>query len=65
MKLYLWQDVLCDYTSGCAFAIAESKEEAILLVAGYSGYILDELLAGECEERELDQPFGFSRGGGG
>jgi hypothetical protein len=28
MKLYLWRDVFADYTSGCAFAIADSKEEA-------------------------------------
>ena len=28
MKLYVWDDVLCDYTSGIMFAIAESEEDA-------------------------------------
>lgn len=29
MKLYLWRVVMTDYTDGCAFAIAESKEAAL------------------------------------
>ena len=31
LMLYVWEDVLTDYTSGMAFAIASSKEEAALL----------------------------------
>ena len=32
LKLYVWEDVLRDYTSGIAFALAESPEEARELV---------------------------------
>ncbi len=28
LKLYIWQDVLCDYTPGIAFAMASSEDEA-------------------------------------
>lgn len=27
-KLYVWEGVLCDYTDGIAFALAESPEKA-------------------------------------
>lgn len=29
MNLYVWEGILADYTAGLAFAIANSKEEAI------------------------------------
>jgi len=32
LKLFVWEDVLADYTPGIAFAIAETKEEAIELI---------------------------------
>lgn len=32
MKLYIWHDVYTDYTSGIAFAIASSEEEAIDMI---------------------------------
>lgn len=28
LKLYIWEDVLSDYTPGIAFALAENREEA-------------------------------------
>lgn len=28
LKLFVWQGVLCDYTSGIAFALAKNVEEA-------------------------------------
>jgi hypothetical protein len=31
LMLHVWEDVLVDYTSGMAFAIASSKQEAALL----------------------------------
>lgn len=31
-KLYVWIDVNCDYTCGGSVAIAETKEEALLLI---------------------------------
>lgn len=33
LKLYVWENVLEDYTSGIAFAIAPSKDEALRLIA--------------------------------
>ena len=32
MKLFIWTNVLTDYTSGMAVAIAETKEEAIKIL---------------------------------
>jgi hypothetical protein len=32
LKLYVWEEVLCDYTCGIAFALAETKEEALELI---------------------------------
>jgi hypothetical protein len=32
LKLFVWEDVLTDYTPGIAFALAETKEEAINLI---------------------------------
>jgi hypothetical protein len=32
LKLYVWEGILCDYTCGIAFALAESVEEARKLV---------------------------------
>ena len=31
-KLYVWENVLKDYTCGIMFALAESKEQAIKLI---------------------------------
>ena len=33
MKLFVWRDVLCDYTCGIAFAMAETEERARKLIA--------------------------------
>jgi hypothetical protein len=38
LKLYVWTDVLCDYTCGVAFALASSVEEARQLVTDSLGY---------------------------
>lgn len=32
MKLYVWEEVLCDYTCGVIFAMAHNIEEAKLVV---------------------------------
>lgn len=78
MKLYLWREVFADYTDGCAFAIAASKEEAaVVAVAGQDRFrtvkasdsplfalMVNELLGSPCEEHELDKPFGFAIEGG-
>lgn len=33
LKLYVWTDVFCDYTSGIAFALATSPDHARKLIA--------------------------------
>ena len=38
LKLYVWTNVLCDYTCGVAFALASSVEEARQLVSESLGY---------------------------
>ena len=35
LNLYVWEEVLCDYTCGTAFALAYSLEEAEKLVSDY------------------------------
>ena len=37
MKLYVWEDVLYDYTAGIVFAIAHDEEEARRVVAEEAG----------------------------
>jgi hypothetical protein len=46
-KLFVWEDVLIDYTSGVMFALAESVEEARSLIIEKCGYIPDKDLAKE------------------
>jgi hypothetical protein len=41
MRLYVWEDVLQDYTSGIAFALAESEEQARGLIWECLGLELD------------------------
>ena len=49
LKLYVWEDVLQDYTSGMAVALAESKEAALaqLEASGLYRWSMDELRATE------------------
>ena len=70
LKLYVWEGVLTDYTSGIAFAIAETVEQARQVIYDKSekqdGYVSSTLIAdiaGEpivCENTE-----GFYVWGGG
>lgn len=47
--LYVWENVLSDYTSGIAFALAESEEEARKLVKKECPYAPE----GEFDEKPL------------
>lgn len=38
MKLYVWTDFCPDYTSGLAFAIADSVEEAQKMIVDQRGF---------------------------
>lgn len=40
MKLFIWEDVLTDYTSGLAVAYAETLEEALAL---FPPHVADQL----------------------
>ena len=43
MNVYIWEDVLTDYTSGMAVAYAETLEQALEKLAGNSGSIAEQL----------------------
>lgn len=66
LKLYVWHDVLADWTAGVAYALARSSEEAkeLLIKSGLSetrwnGLLLDGQLCAE-----YDGPMaGFCYGG--
>jgi hypothetical protein len=53
LKLYVWEDVLCDYTTGVAFALAGSPEEARELIFKKLGYKDEDLcISPRCVEKE-------------
>ena len=63
MKLYIWRDVLRDYTSGIAFCMAHSLGEAFAVMkANMADYEFAEL-NGDPEVH--DEPFGAHIWGGG
>lgn len=79
MKLYLWTDVYCDYTCGCAFAIAKTEEEAKILITKnimegtnskpenwdhVHAITLRDLAEGTLEVHDLKKPFAFKIYGG-
>ena len=60
LKLYVWEDVLRDYSTGIAFAYAENSIEARKLVLEKLGYNHEDL----CEEpREINAKEGFAKYG--
>lgn len=64
LKLYVWEDVLTDYTSGIAFALAESIEQAreVIREKGLSEFRMNEL---DGDPLVVEQPEGFYFYGGG
>jgi len=62
LKLYVWEDVLRDYSTGIAFAFAENSAEARQLVCKKLGYNHEDLCA---EPREVSAKEGFVKYGGG
>jgi hypothetical protein len=65
MKLYLWEGVLRDWTSGMMFAIASSEEEARAKLLKECSFIPEEDLELEPDVIELDKPFAALCWGGG
>jgi len=66
LKVYVWEEVFRDYTTGIAFAIAENSEQARDLVEEQMNYRHDDL-AHEPKEIDLDncKPQAFYVYGGG
>ena len=64
MKLFLWEDVLCDYTSGIMGAVAETKEDAIKALLKECPYIDQREFDSPHTEHELTEAKGFYCWGG-
>ena len=60
--LFIWEDVLTDWTSGIAFALAHDLEEALKLMKQKAGYDL-ELPISKMKKIELPEAF-YVYGGG-
>jgi hypothetical protein len=66
LKLYVWEDVLCDYTCGVMFALAESVEQAREVIRAEAGYPSVSVNDGLKQEPKVcDTPVGFIQWGGG
>ena len=63
-KLFVWEDVLCDYTSGMAFAIAPDLETALKILNEKAGFDLN-LPISKLTILSLTKPEGFYVWGGG
>jgi len=64
MRLFVWDDVLTDYTSGMVVALAESVDQA-REIAYKDPFICPGELDAEPEVFDLDKPVYFSCHGGG
>ena len=65
LKLFVWHDVLTDYTSGVMFALAhdvESARKAVLAEHGWSPTVQNDL---QQEPEVYTKPCGFAVWGGG
>lgn len=66
LKLYVWEGVLTDYTSGIAFALAYSAKEARQLIIAQHGYATGQLIEDlKARPSVYAKPFGLSMYGGG
>lgn len=62
LKLYVWEGVLEDWTSGIMFALAENADDARKLIADKMGYETDDL---KIEPKKITDREGFYVYGGG
>ncbi len=67
LKLYVWHGVLTDWSSGIAFALASSPEEAKqeIMKTGVGDYHWQGLKLDGEDFDEYDEPSGFHLFGGG
>ena len=63
MQLYVWTDFSPDYTSGLAFALAKSEDEARALIIHEYGFTPSDW--GTLKVHDLNTPFGQAVSGGG
>ena len=64
LKLYVWEEVLIDYTAGAMWALAESEEEARALIFAHTPYTSVEQDLKQPPD-VYDHPVGFALYGGG
>ena len=62
LTLYVWENVLCDYTCGIMFALAHDVEEARRLILAQVEYVPREQL--DTEPLEVTAPQAFVVWGG-
>lgn len=62
LKMYVWEDVLHDYTEGMAVALAENLEHALKLLDKKAGHHLDLPIS---KMKVITEPEGFYVYGGG
>lgn len=67
MKLYIWKEVFSDWTDGIAFAMANSKEEAIELIVKnvWWNESTTHAYLDNKEPEIYETPYGFAIWGGG
>lgn len=63
LKLFVWEEVLCDYTCGIMFAVARNVAEARAQLLAEDSYIPAYDL--EKEPQVIDSPCAFAVWGGG
>lgn len=59
LKLYVWEDVLCDYTYGIMFALAHNPEEAKELIIKKASNIDNVVRDLYNVPQEITKPEGF------
>lgn len=64
LKLYVWEDVLTDWTSGIMFALANSPDQARKVILKKSGNSISVAQDLAQEPRVIDEPEGFYVFGG-
>lgn len=69
LKLYIWEGVLTDYTDGIAFAMAENKKQALLLVKeekqGFCNLAYDQIVERKIKPIVFTKPHAWAISGGG
>ena len=65
MKLFIWEDVLCDYTCGMAVVYAEDEEAAKrLMEEKFPHYVRKQLPFSEVQVYEDEECAFYTYGGG-